>query len=148
MPGEYAPTSRRYWLFAPDFPAFAVSFLLLSAFPLLAQAPRQATIIEVAAKAENYEAQGRMEDAAGEYQTILKIDPGSVAALNALGALCVKQGNFKEAISYYDQALKLKPREFGTRPNLGIASVKMQAYKSAVPALERSVDLNPCADLL
>ncbi|MGA2077458.1 MAG: tetratricopeptide repeat protein, partial [Terriglobia bacterium] len=61
-----------------------------------AQASPQSTILDLAAKAESFEAQGRFEDAAAEYRRILKLDPRSVPALNALGALSVKQGDFKE----------------------------------------------------
>jgi tetratricopeptide (TPR) repeat protein len=108
-----------------------------------AQATPQATIMELAAQAEKYESQGRWEAATAEYQKILKIDPRSVPALNALGALSVRQGRFQEGIFYYQQALKIKPREFGTYLNLGIAYVKMQDYKSATPPLERAVQIDP-----
>jgi tetratricopeptide (TPR) repeat protein len=99
--------------------------------------------MELAASAESFESQGRWEAAAGEYQKILKIDPRSVSALNALGALSVRQGNFKEGISYYHQALKIKPQEFGTNLNLGIALIKMQDYKAAASALEKAVEIDP-----
>jgi len=112
--------------------------------PLAAvQATPQATIMELAAQAEKYESQGRWEAATAEYQKILRIDPGSVPALNALGALSVKQERFQEGIAYYQQALKIKPREFATCLNLGIAYVKMQDYKSAAPPLESAVQIDP-----
>ena len=109
----------------------------------IAQSSPQSTILDLAAEAESFEAQGRWQDAAAQYQQILKIDPRSVPALNALGALSVKQGNFKQGISYYQRALKINPREFGTNLNLGIALIKMQDYKSAAPALESAAEINP-----
>ncbi len=108
-----------------------------------AQALPQATVSELATRAEQFEAQGRWEEAAAEYQEILKIDPHSVPALNALGALSVTQGKFEPGISYYHQALKINPREFGTNLNLGIAYFKMQDYASATSPLERAVQIDP-----
>jgi len=125
--------------------AYSVISMVCFLVPALAgaQASPQSTILDLAAKAESFEAQGRFEDAAAEYRRILKLDPRSVPALNALGALSVKQGDFKEGISYYQRALKVNPREFGTNLNLGIALLKMQEYKSAAPALERAAEINP-----
>ncbi len=108
-----------------------------------AQASPQATITELAARAQRFEAQSRWEEAAAEYQKILNIDPRSVPALNALGALCVTQGKFQQGISYYRQALKINPREFGTNLNLGIAYFKMQDYPSATLPLEKAVQIDP-----
>jgi tetratricopeptide (TPR) repeat protein len=97
----------------------------------------------LAARAETLEAQGQWEAAASEYRKILQIDPRSIAAFNALGALSVKQGKFKEGISFYDQALKINPREFGTNLNLGIAYIKIQDYKSATIPLEKAAKIAP-----
>ncbi|HMD83651.1 MAG TPA: tetratricopeptide repeat protein [Terriglobia bacterium] len=121
----------------------AILCYFLAASSAAAQATPQATITDLAARAESFEAQGRWEAAAGEYQKILKIDPHSVPALNALGALSVTQGKFKEGISYYHQALKINPREFGTNLNLGIAYFKMQDYPSATPPLEKAAQIDP-----
>jgi tetratricopeptide (TPR) repeat protein len=99
--------------------------------------------MDLAARAEAFETKGQWEAAAGEYRKILKIDSRSVAALNALGALNVRQGKFRAGISYYDQALKISPREFGTNLNLGIAYIKMQDYKSAAPPLKRAAEIDP-----
>ena len=77
--------------------------LFLSALAI-AQTSPQSTILDLAAKAKSFEAQGRWQDAAAEYQQILKVDPRSIAALNALGALSVKQGDFKQGIGYYQRA--------------------------------------------
>ena len=121
--------------------AFVVSFFLSAL--AIAQSSPQSTILDLAAKAESFEAQGLWQDAAAEYQQILKVDPRSVPALNALGALSVKQGDFKQGISYYQRALKINSREFGTNLNLGIALIKIQDYKSAAPALESATEINP-----
>ena len=93
--------------------------LLLAGFVSAAGAHPQETIAGLAAGAERLEAQGQLEAAAVQYRKILRLDPRSIPALNALGALSVRQGQAREGISYYDQALKIDPREFGTNLNLG-----------------------------
>jgi len=119
--------------------------LFLAGYSGAAQATPQATIRDLAARAESFEAQGQWEAAAAEYQKILNIDPRSVPALNALGALSVRQGRFKEGIAYYQRAIKINPREFGTCLNLGIAYVKMQDYPSATLPLEKAVQIDPAS---
>jgi tetratricopeptide (TPR) repeat protein len=123
---------------------FLVSIELFLVPPLAVSRVRpQETIADLAARAEALEAQGQWETAAAAYRKILQIDPRSVPALNALGALNVKQGKFKEGISYYDQALRINPREFGTNLNLGIAYIKIQDYKSATTPLEKAAEIAP-----
>src|ERR1700694_1378550 len=95
------------------------------------------------ASAERYESEGKWEDAAETYQQIIKIDPASIAALNRLGAIRVRQGQYRQGIALYEQAYKLNPRELGTNLNLGIAFIKMQDFKSAVAPLDRAVSAVP-----
>jgi len=120
-----------------------ISVALLLGVSLAVGQERRETILALAARAESFEAQGRWEAATAEYQKILKIDPRSTPALNALGALSVRQGKFQEGIAYYHQALKINPREFGTNLNLGIAYVKVQDYKSATLPLEKAAQIDP-----
>lgn len=124
-------------------PIVAILCSLLGADFAIAQTAPQASIMDLAARAENFEAQGNWEGAAEEYQKILKIDPHSVAALNALGALNVRQDRFQEGVSYYRRALQIRPDEFAINLNLGIAYVKMQHYAPAKSPLEKAVQLNP-----
>ncbi len=76
--------------------------LLLAGFVSAAGAHPQETIAGLAAGAERLEAQGQLEAAAVQYRKILRLDPRSIPALNALGGLNVRQGKFQEGISYYD----------------------------------------------
>src|SRR2546422_691493 len=75
---------------------------------LLAALPRepahgQDTVQALAARAEQFEALGKWDDAAAVYREILKIDPRSIAALNRLGTICVRQQKFNKALAYYRQ---------------------------------------------
>src|SRR5262245_24884531 len=75
----------------------------LFATVLLAQTNPQAEVEVLAAKAEKLEAQNRWDEAAAAYLQILRIDPQSIAALNRLGALFVRQGKFQTGIQYYQR---------------------------------------------
>jgi cytochrome c-type biogenesis protein CcmH/NrfG len=96
---------------------------------------------QLAAQAEQLESDGKWNEAAAAYRDILRIDPQSIAALNRLGAIEVRQGHFDAGTRYYKQALGLSPDEFVTNLNLGIAYIKMQRFGAAVPALERALIL-------
>lgn len=97
----------------------------------------------LAEQAEQLENDGKWKEAAAAYRDILKIDPGSIAALNRLGAIEVRQGQFAAGTRYYKQALALNPHEFGTNLNLGIAYIKMQDFGGAVLPLERAAEAEP-----
>ncbi len=122
--------------------AFSVPFS--SSFWLLAQSQsNQKSINGLASQAREFEARGRLGEAAELYKKILGIDPRSVPALNQLGALYVRQKKFSEGLDYYHQALKINPLEFGTNLNLGIAYIKMQNYRSATSPLTEAIRLKP-----
>src|SRR5438045_2040731 len=116
-----------------------VLFVALPREPTLAQDTVQA----LAARAEQFEALGKWDDAAAVYREILKITPRSIAALNRLGTICVRRQKFNEALAYYRHAQSLNPYEFGTNLNLGIAYIKMQDYARATTPLERATEAEP-----
>ena len=67
--------------------------LLLSCACLLRA---QESIQSIGARAQQLETEGRWNEAAEAYRQILAIDPKSIAALNRLGALYVRQNQFAE----------------------------------------------------
>jgi tetratricopeptide (TPR) repeat protein len=120
----------------------AVLFTVLGLFPATGPAMQQ-SVEQLAVRAEQLENHGKLEEAESVYREILKIEPGSIAALNRLGAIEVRRGQFSAGIRYYKRALELNPSEFATNLNLGIAFVKKQDYASAVPPLERAAQAAP-----
>ena len=133
--------------FTKTFPVLLTVLALLSssgpALPATALQIPQQSIEHLAARAEQLENEGKLEDAESAYREILKIDPRSIAALNRLGAIAVRRGQFSAGIRHYKQALDLNPSEFATNLNLGIAFIKRQDYASAVPSLERAARAAP-----
>src|SRR5213078_1284199 len=75
-------------------------FVALSAALSSVPGRAQDAVQALAARAEQFEKVGRWEDAAAAYREILKVDPRSIAALNRLGAVCVRQDKFEEAVKY------------------------------------------------
>jgi len=124
-----------------------LSWLFLSnpartAPPAAMFAPQQ-SIEDLAGRAEQFEREGKLDDAESAYREILKIDPQSVAALNRLGAIEVQRGRFSDGIRFYRRALEISPSEFVTNLNLGIAYIKKQDFGSAVGPLERAARSAP-----
>ncbi|MFN7993551.1 MAG: tetratricopeptide repeat protein [Bryobacteraceae bacterium] len=103
----------------------------------------QQSIQDLAARAEQSENEGKWDDAEAAYREILKIDPQSIAALNRLGAIEVRQGRFTAGIRYYTLALHLNRDEFATNLNLGIAYIRSRDYSNAVAPLQRAARAKP-----
>ncbi len=96
-------------------------FALMLLLPYARLLPAQESIQSIGARAEQLETEGRWNEAAEAYRQILAIDPKSIAALNRLGALYVRQNQFAEGKKFYREALQVDPQNFGTNLNLGIA---------------------------
>lgn len=50
-------------------------------------------------------AQGKINQAQGVFEQVLRRDPGNPLALNNLGTIMVQRGNYDKALSYFEQAL-------------------------------------------
>ncbi len=110
---------------------------------LMGNAWAQNSVQGLAAKAEQLEAQGKWAQAATAYESILKIRPYSLAALNRLGALYVNHHHYREGIRYYQRALQASPTEYVTNLNLGIAYIKMADFPLAVVPLKEAAAVQP-----
>lgn len=65
-----------------------------------------------------YEAQGKLDLAAPQYEAAVKRDPASVSSLLLLGDLSFRTGNFKTAESAYKKAIALQPENGDIYNNL------------------------------
>ena len=80
------------------------------------------------------------EDYAGAesgFKTVLRTQPGSVAALGNLGVVYSRTRRYPQAIDVYRRALKLAPNDAGLLTNLGLAYLKQERYTLAAPLFER-----------
>ena len=86
----------------------------------------QPSLDSLVASAERYENEGKWEDAAETYRQIIRIDPGSIAALNRLGAIRVRQGRYRQGIALYERAYKVNPRELATNlTDIGLSEIRV-----------------------
>jgi Flp pilus assembly protein TadD len=77
-------------------------------------------------------ADGRLAEAEGQLNKILKIAPGEAAALNLLGTIRAKQGRLGEAESFFARAVRGDGRLTGARMNLAyLYLLKGEPEKSA-----------------
>lgn len=88
---------------------------LLSAGVAAAQAVGRAEQLEQAA---SLIAGGRLAEAEGRLNQLLKVAPGEAAALNLLGAIRAKQGRLDEAAALFARAVRGDGRLTGARMNL------------------------------
>jgi len=62
------------------------------------------------------------DDAIGQYQEAIRLNPGYIEAHNGLGNTLLKKGEIDEAIHQFQEAIRLKPGFADVHYNLGIAS--------------------------
>ncbi len=97
-----------------------------------------------------YEAKGRPELAAREYDAALQQEHSYLPAMVGLGNLAFERGALEEAEAYYQQALAIAPKDPGANNNLAMlyltrgASLE-EAEQLARQALEQGGPLRPYA---
>lgn len=87
--------------------------------------------------------QGQFDEAIRRFDIALRIDPGSVAAINGRGLAMARTGLYDAAIREYQRALKLDPASGETHLNLGMALSAQGKHEEAKrhfrKALERRI---------
>jgi tetratricopeptide (TPR) repeat protein len=86
---------------------------------------------------------GRLEDAVGEFEQALRLDPGFAQGHFDLGVAWGTAGNFPEAIRHYEQALRLQPRFAEAHSNLGAVLTRAGRIDEAIEHFERAIQINP-----
>ena len=86
--------------------------------------------------------QGRLEEAAAEYQKALAIREDLAARCN-LGAVLVTLGRLEAAIDEYRRAVSVEPGDATARNNLGVALRKAGRFKEAEGEFRKAVRLDP-----
>ncbi len=94
-----------------------------------------------------YLAQGRTNDAAGAYKSVIERDPGAVDALNNL-AWILRSDSPDEARKYAEQAVALRPGDPRLIDTLGIVLLEAGDPQNAVKRLREAVSLAPEAGVL
>jgi Tfp pilus assembly protein PilF len=83
------------------------------------------------------------EQAKGEFQQELEIDPSNAGAEYVLGALARQNQQWDEAIQHFSRAAKLDAGFGDAFLDLGTSLVSVKKYSEAIPPLETAVKLEP-----
>src|SRR5271157_2169411 len=87
--------------------------------------------------------QGRLEDAARAYQSVLAAEPEHVEALLHFGVVRLGQGLHAEAEALLGRAAAIAPDSAEAHANLAAALQAMRRYEEAVAGYERALALKP-----
>ncbi|HEY2090424.1 MAG TPA: sulfatase-like hydrolase/transferase [Thermoanaerobaculia bacterium] len=86
---------------------------------------------------------GRPDDAARQFESILKIDPNDAPALQNLGILSLQRGNVESAQSYLSRALSLNPKLPLALNTMGVVYARNNDLQGAVDMWNRAVEIDP-----
>ncbi len=94
-------------------------------------------------RAVELQRQGALQEAATEYQALLKANPDYVEALANLGGVLSRLGRYEESVDAYERALKLAPQLTPLLLNLGIAHHRAGQFEKAVDVFQRVLEKDP-----
>jgi tetratricopeptide (TPR) repeat protein len=97
--------------------------------------------------AQQAQQQGRLDDAAHEYQAVLRLQPGVPEVYINLGLIYYAQAKFEESAGALTAANKLKPGMRGVSLWLGIDDVKLHRPEQAAPLLRAAIRQDPADKL-
>jgi Flp pilus assembly protein TadD len=90
-----------------------------------------------------YASAGRDADARREFETALRLNPGSPEALHNLGALLARHDEHEQAIAAFRRAAELAPALPHVHGNLGLALLHAGHPEEAVAYLDRAIEREP-----
>ena len=128
-------------------PLLLLALLLAAGWGALAPSPAHATVESelsfhrgVVAYAE-----GRLEEAASEFERVLVDEPDDAATLQYLGLVASELGDWERAIASYRRALALTPDDTGLRVELGSALLEAGRNDEALEVLEAAIAADPAS---
>jgi len=94
-------------------------------------------------RALQFHAAGRLNEAKGEYQEILRSDPNQPDALHLLGLISQQQGDSSLAVDLIKRALTVKPDNAKAHNNLANALKELGRLDEAVASYHKALEINP-----
>jgi len=95
------------------------------------------------ARAQQYLAAGRIDEAVSTYRGLLLQQPGHADAHFLLGALLARKGDLPGAKEHMTQAVKLRPESADFQHGLGLLNMRMQSLPEAVDCFRKAVAARP-----
>jgi arylsulfatase A-like enzyme/tetratricopeptide (TPR) repeat protein len=87
--------------------------------------------------------QGKLDDAAKQFDRVLQSDPNNAPALQNLGIVALRRDDGAGATSFLTRALALNPRLPLALNTLGVVYARQGDYARAVESWNRAVDIDP-----
>jgi tetratricopeptide (TPR) repeat protein len=85
----------------------------------------------------------KLEEAIGEYDAVLRLDPKRVPAYNNRGRAYHYLGRYERAIQDYDAAIRLDPQHAGAYYNRGRVYFDLGQYPQAFEGFDQAIRLDP-----
>jgi protein O-mannosyl-transferase len=86
---------------------------------------------------------GQVDEAIGQYQEVIRLQPGYALAHNNLGIALWMKGQSDEAVGHYQEAIRLKPDYAEVYYNLGLAFASKGQMDKAIPQFQEAIRLKP-----
>lgn len=93
--------------------------------------------------AQNYEKEGRVEDAILLFEKVRSTDPANALAARRLVALYDKTGDFAKSATLYETLVKAHPKDADLLNDLGYSHYSRGAWAEAVAVLTQAVQIDP-----
>ncbi len=87
--------------------------------------------------------EGRVDDAIGQYEQVLRLRPDFTEAHNNLGIALAQTGKIEEAIPHFEQALRINPDYAKAHYNLAAALEQVGRVPAAIAQYEQALRINP-----
>jgi tetratricopeptide (TPR) repeat protein len=86
---------------------------------------------------------GKIEEAIGQYEQVVWLDPDYAEAHDRLGNDLIQVGKLSDAIGHFEQALRIKPEYSKAHNDLGVALERAGRIPEAITHYEQALRLNP-----
>jgi len=87
--------------------------------------------------------QGRLDEAAADYQRALQLEPRNIMALNLVGVISLQKNDPHSAIDLFGKALALEPENPALHLSRGTAFSMLDQHEAALACYERAIALDP-----
>jgi len=115
--------------------AFSVAFNLLASVAQIAEAHNNFGVFLMS--------EGKREEAIGQYEQAVHLNPDYGPAHNNLGIALERAGRMQEAIQHFEEALRIEPGYAKAHSNLAGALLRLGRVTEAVSHWEQAVEISP-----
>ena len=86
---------------------------------------------------------GKVQEAIGQYEQALRIEPDNADVHYNLGGALIQLGRVDEGIGHYEQALRIKPDNAEAHSNLGVALCQAGKVQEAIGHFDQALRIRP-----